>query len=138
MIPGKNFVDDRGMITFFNDFDFSDVKRMYLVRNHTAGFIRAWHGHKKEGKYVTVLQGAAKIVIIPMSLRLDIAEAVVLSEHDPKIFFIPPRYYNGFKTLTDDCIIQFFSTSTLEESSGDDYREDYDYFPVSIFEEVYR
>ena len=29
-------------------------------------------------------------------------------------------------TLTDDAIVQFFSTSTLEESKGDDIRFPYD------------
>lgn len=137
MIEGKNFVDDRGMLTFFNDFDFSDIKRMYLVRNHNAGFIRAWHGHKRESKYITVIKGAAIVAATPMSIHDD-SFRVTLSEYDPKILIVPPNYYNGFKTLTDDTIIQFFSTKTLEESQEDDYREPYDYFPTSIFEERYR
>ena len=37
---------------FVNDFNFENVKRFYQVENHRQGFIRAWHGHKKEGKYI--------------------------------------------------------------------------------------
>ena len=44
-------VDDRGQIQFCNDFDMRDVKRFYIVSNHQPQFVRAWHGHKKEGKY---------------------------------------------------------------------------------------
>ena len=139
LMQGKNFVDDRGMLTFFNDFDFSGVKRMYLVRNHRAGFIRAWHGHKKEAKYVSVLKGAAVVAKLPMGLiSLDFVEKVTLSEHDPKILYIPPGFYNGFKTLTDDTIIQFFSTSSMEEAKNDDFREDWNLVGAEMWEENYR
>ena len=33
-------------------------------------------------------------------------------------------FANGFKTLTPDAKLMFFSTSTLEESQGDDIRFD--------------
>ena len=59
IISGGLAVDDRGVVSFINDFNFSNVKRFYQVENHRQGFIRAWHGHKKEGKYVYVCQGSA-------------------------------------------------------------------------------
>lgn len=140
LIKGNNFVDDRGMLTFFNDFDFSEVKRMYLVRNHKAGFIRAWHGHKKEAKYVTVLQGSAIIASMPIDFQNEPGrfKKVTLSEYAPKIFYIPPGYYNGFKTLTENTILQFFSTTTIEEAKDDDYRETWDFVGTQIWEEDYR
>lgn len=140
LVQGKNFVDDRGMLTFFNDFDFSEVKRMYLVRNHKAGFIRAWHGHKKEAKYITVLQGSAIIASMAMNVenQQGTVKKVTLSEYDPKIFYIPPGYYNGFKTLTDNTILQFFSTTTIDEAKDDDYRERWDFIGTEIWEEHYR
>ena len=61
LISGNIGIDDRGEVGFVNDFDFAEVKRFYTVANHRQGFIRAWHGHKKEAKYVTVVQGAALI-----------------------------------------------------------------------------
>jgi dTDP-4-dehydrorhamnose 3,5-epimerase-like enzyme len=33
-------------------------------RNHAAGFIRAWHGHKKEAKYVLVVKGSALVCAV--------------------------------------------------------------------------
>ena len=66
VINGGVAVDDRGSVTFVNDFDFSGVKRFYQVQNHRRGFIRAWHGHKKEAKYVYVPRGTALIGTIPM------------------------------------------------------------------------
>ena len=54
-------VDDRGAVSFVNDFDFKDVKRFYIVENHKQGFVRGWHAHKKESKYVMVVKGSALI-----------------------------------------------------------------------------
>ncbi len=60
LIPGNVFADDRGFLRFINDFNFENVKRFYQVENHRQGFIRAWHGHKKEAKYVYVSKGSAR------------------------------------------------------------------------------
>ena len=57
VINGGIAVDDRGEITFVNEFNFESVKRFYMVSNHKAGFVRAWHAHKREGKYVTAVAG---------------------------------------------------------------------------------
>ena len=60
-ISGGLFADDRGFLRFVNDFDFSNVKRFYQVENHSRGYIRAWHGHNKESKYVYVAKGSALV-----------------------------------------------------------------------------
>lgn len=134
MIKGNVFVDDRGSLRFVNDFDFSSVKRFYQVENHEQGFIRAWHGHKKEGKYVYVAQGSAWIGVIDMD---DLTvEKYVLSCETPQILYIPPNKYNGFQTLTSDTIVLFFSTSTMDDAKGDDFRLPYDKHP--IFNKEYR
>lgn len=122
LIKGGLSVDDRGKVTFVNDFDFSDVKRFYVVENHSRGFLRAWHGHEREGKYVFVVSGAAIVAYVPIRGEWEL-NRVVLSADNPQILFIPPGNYNGFKTLTDDAKIIFYSTATLEESRDDDIRE---------------
>lgn len=121
LIDGGISVDDRGAVTYVNGFDFKDVKRFYMVQNHSKGFVRAWHGHKKEGKYVFVTKGVAIVAYVGMEDELE-GDRVVLSASKPQVLFIPPGFYNGFKTLTEDTQIIFFSTTTLEESKGDDYR----------------
>ena len=57
LLNGGLAVDDRGQVSFVNDFHFENVKRFYMVSNHKQGFIRAWHGHKNESKYVSVVSG---------------------------------------------------------------------------------
>jgi dTDP-4-dehydrorhamnose 3,5-epimerase len=129
------FVDDRGSIRFVNDFNFQDVKRFYQVENHERGFIRAWHGHKKEGKYVYVVKGSAWVAAINMDTD-SVIQKIVLSDKSPKILYIPPGHFNGFQSLEEGTIIQFFSTVSIEESQGDDYRLPYDKF--RIFDKDFR
>ena len=128
-------VDDRGCLKYINDFDFEGVKRFYQVENHERGFIRAWHGHKKEAKYAYVAKGSAWIGVIDMEEDV-LVETFVLSDKSPKVLYIPPGKYNGFQSLEEGTIIQFFSTATIEESRGDDIRLPYDTFP--IFKKDYR
>lgn len=137
---GGTAVDDRGQLKFVNDFDFNGVKRFYQVENHRQGFIRAWHGHQNESKYVYVPKGSALIGAVPLpkspSDEKLLPEKFILSSDKPSVLQIPNGYANGFKTLTDDTIVIFFSSSTLEESMGDDIRFEYDYW--NIWHEDYR
>jgi len=127
-IKGALFTDDRGTLRFVNDFNFEGVKRFYQVENHEKGFIRAWHGHKKEGKYVYVPKGSISLGIVNM--ETEEINKFVLSDTSPKILWIPPGNYNGFKTLEEDTIVIFFSTVTMEEGKGDDFRESYNKWDI--------
>jgi len=133
-------VDDRGQIIFANGFDFKGVKRFYMVKNHSAGFVRAWHGHKKEGKYVLCVDGAVVIGAVKIDnwAKPDANAEInrfVLSAKKPSVLFIPPGYANGFMSLTKDAQLMFFSTSTLEQSKGDDIRFPARYWDVWQAEE---
>ncbi|MGK9367352.1 dTDP-4-dehydrorhamnose 3,5-epimerase family protein [Melioribacter sp. Ez-97] len=127
LIKGGIAVDDRGSVSFVNDFNFKDVKRFYIVDNHRRGFVRAWHAHKKEAKYVTAVKGAAIIGAVKIdnwdkpSKDLEV-HRFVLSEKTPAVLYIPSGYANGFMTLTEDAKLIFYSTSELKESINDDYR----------------
>jgi dTDP-4-dehydrorhamnose 3,5-epimerase len=140
IITGGLAVDDRGQVTFINDFDFAGVKRFYMVSNHKQGFVRAWHAHKKEAKYVLVVKGAAKVGVVAIddwdkpSKELEVKQ-FVLSAKSPKVLYIPAGSANGFITLTKDAQIMFFSTSTLDESLGDDFRYDARHWDIWSVEE---
>ena len=150
LISGGLAVDDRGSVRFVNDFNFKEVKRFYQVENHRKGYIRAWHGHKNEGKYVYAAKGSFLVGAVKMkeTAALDgIADDAIISEEgqpqkfvisseSPKVLWIPSGYANGFMNLTENGIIQFFSTSTLEESLNDDIRFEYDKW--NIWKEDFR
>lgn len=140
IIDGGLSIDDRGYVSFVNGFDFKGVKRFYSVSNHKSGFVRAWHAHKKESKYVLVVKGTVIVGAVPIdnwdqpSKYVEV-QRYILSEIDPKILHIPSGYANGFMSLTNDTQIMFFSTSTLEESQGDDFRYDSKYWDIWTVEE---
>ena len=129
LIHGGVAVDDRGEVSFANDFSFAGIKRFYMVSNHSSGFVRAWHGHKKEGKYVLAVSGAALVGAVKVdnwdqpSPDSEVSKFVI-SAKKPALLHIPPGYANGFMSLSSDCKLMFYSTATLDESRNDDWRYD--------------
>lgn len=127
LIQGDLAVDDRGEVGFVNEFHFEGIKRFYTVANHRQGFVRAWHGHRREAKYVMAVSGAAVVGVVRVDdwerpSKSAPVQRFVLSSTKPAVLFIPAGYANGFMSLTEDTKLIFFSTSTLEESKGDDIR----------------
>jgi len=140
VLAGGLAVDDRGEVGFVNGFDFAGVKRFYTVRNHRAGIVRAWHAHRREAKYVTVVSGASLVGAVRIDDwdRPSASQPVVrhvLSAAQPRVLFIPAGYANGFMSLTDDARMVFFSTSSLDESRNDDIRYDARYWDIWKIEE---
>ena len=140
LVQGGLAVDDRGEVGFVNDFDFAGVRRFYMVSNHRAGFVRAWHAHRREAKYVLVAQGAAIVGAVPIdnwekpSTDVKVSR-FVLTAKKPAVLYIPPGYANGFMSLTEYAKLLFFSTSSLEESRDDDVRYDARYWDIWCVEE---
>ena len=135
LIEGGLVIDDRGQVAFVNAFDFLGIKRFYMVSNHRACFVRAWHAHRHESKYVFVAAGAAVIGAV----RIDDWEnpskdgkvhRFVLSARKPAMVYIPSGYANGFMSLTADTTVIFYSTSTLEATMHDDVRYDARYWDI--------
>ena len=140
LFEGGLSIDDRGEVGFVNGFDMRQVRRFYTVCNHKPGFVRAWHAHKREKKYVTVVSGAAIVAAVCIdnweSPSKDLCvHRYVLSAQKPAVLFIPNGHANGFMTLTEDTKLMFFSTAMLGESEGDDIRYDAHYWnPWTIIE----
>jgi dTDP-4-dehydrorhamnose 3,5-epimerase len=146
---GNQFVDDRGSVSFVNEFNpfKCGVERFYTVRNVRSGYVRAWHGHRHEGKFAMVTSGMATIKTIRIS---DVEEfekstqfypeilSFTLCSWQPKILWIPPGFYNGFKNLKPDTDVMFFSTEPLGASQGDDTRLAWDRFGAEVWAEDFR
>ncbi len=140
LMEGGLSIDDRGELGFVNEFDMDSVRRLYTVCNHKAGFVRAWHAHKNDKKFVTVVNGAAIVAAVCIDNWENPSKDLyiyryVLSARKPSVVFIPKGYGNGFMTLREDTKLMFFSTATIEESLGDDIRYDSYYWnPWQIIE----
>lgn len=135
ILTGNISCDDRGYVRFVNDFDPStyNVRRFYQVSNHAQNYIRAWHGHMHEAKFVYVVAGSAKIATVPIKGKdTDGSEnrpkVHYLTSAKPQVLYIPPSHANGFQTLEPNTSLLFFSTSTLEQSLQDDIRFPWDHW----------
>ena len=133
IIKGGISVDDRGSVSFVNDFVFNDVKRFYIIKHTSPKTIRAWQAHKKEIKFFYVLKGDFHIKLIKIdNWEKPIKESEIisysLSRKDNSMLVIPKGYANGFINLESNSELLVFSSSSLEESLKDDYRFDKDYF----------
>ncbi|HEV2386505.1 MAG TPA: dTDP-4-dehydrorhamnose 3,5-epimerase family protein [Candidatus Acidoferrales bacterium] len=138
LIPGGFAVDDRGQVTFVNGFPFEKIRRFYVVENFTTETVRAFHGHRKEEKFVFVASGSALVATAELGNDLQPSKATkprrfVLSGRQPRILHIPAGYANGFKALEPGTKIIFFSTATLEASQQDDHRFPYDYWGEDVW-----
>jgi dTDP-4-dehydrorhamnose 3,5-epimerase-like enzyme len=110
-----------------NEASLSGFVRFYLVRNHQSCFVRAWHGHQRERKLVTVVAGAALICCVKVDdweqPSTDLAvHRFVLSADRPAAVAIPAGFVNGSMTLKEKTTICYFSDATIEETRSDDFR----------------
>lgn len=138
LITGDNFIDERGLLSFFPEFDFLNVKRCYIVENFSKSLIRGFHGHKIEEKYALVSSGSALFKVVKMDSfpnpsKKNSLYGFTLSYRKPEILHIPAGFAHGFRALEQCTKIIFFSTATLSQSKQDDFRIPYDYYGKEIW-----
>ncbi|WP_291285043.1 WxcM-like domain-containing protein [Flavobacterium sp.] len=140
IIQGSNFSDNRGVISFVNDFKFQDIERFYIISNSEENPIRAWQGHKLDAKNFYCLSGSFRIYFVKIddwdnpSKELSI-EAFFVSEFDSKIVHIPAGYANAIESLSSNSKLISFSTLSLENLDGDDVRYPFDYWSLTDFKD---
>ena len=121
LIKADVAIDGRGELLFCNNFNMSKIKRFYQISNFKTPFVRAWHGHRFEDKYIIVSKGAALLAVVKIdnwtkpNKNLDVKK-FVLNDKKPKLLFIPGGFAHGYKTLLRDTRLIVFSTSTLLQS----------------------
>jgi len=120
LIKGNRFVDDRGIMRFNNEFDMTDVKRMYLIEP-TPQLIRAWQGHQIENKWFSVVSGRFEVQVVSMEDH-SVKKAFILSDDIDVVIKIESGFYNGFKALEPQSKLMVYSDKSLGESLNDDYR----------------
>ncbi|MGU3376326.1 WxcM-like domain-containing protein [Chryseobacterium sp. M5A1_1a] len=64
MLKGNKFQDERGIVTYNNTYDASQVKRIYTIENASIDFIRGWQGHKIEQRWFACMLGKFRIGVI--------------------------------------------------------------------------
>ncbi len=133
IIQGGNFADDRGLISFVNDFDMSPVKRFYHISPKDPSIIRAWQGHQIESKWFHVSAGKFQVRLIQVdnwetpSKDLPYTE-FILSAADSQVLHIPGGYANGFRALEENSSLLVFSDIGIDNAADDDFRFPADYW----------
>lgn len=129
LIRGGNFTDERGTLSFVNDFDLKEVKRFYSITHTDKSVVRAWQGHQQETKWFRCLKGCfvvawKKIDNWNKPSEFPEAEYEILDATENKVLRIPPGYANGLKALDSESEIMVFSDYYLGESLDDKIRFD--------------
>lgn len=135
IIKGGNFSDQRGTISYVNDFSFSDIERFYIISNSEKYPIRAWQGHKLDAKNFYCISGSFKIHFVKIDNWENpskdlLIETVFVSDSDSKILHIPAGYANAIQSLEINSKLISFSTLPLVNVKEDDVRYDSDYWRI--------
>jgi dTDP-4-dehydrorhamnose 3,5-epimerase len=127
LIRGGVASDDRGRVTFANDFDLAPCRRFYVVENFAVGTVRAWHAHRHERKWVLPLAGAALACCVEIDNWDSPSPAAevhrfTLDASQPAVLEVPPGYANGAMSLLPGTRLMYLSDAPLEASLEDDVR----------------
>lgn len=132
ILNGKKHEDERGIITFNNDFDASKIKRIYTIENHSTEFIRGWQGHKIEQRWFSCMKGKFEISVIKVddftqpSKDLDINK-YILEDNQLDYLHIPAGCITAIKSVKKGSKLLLLADSGLGEIQ-DEYRFPIDYF----------
>ena len=127
IISGNRIYDNRGSVRFNNNLEFKNLKRFYTVHNYSKNFIRAWHGHLKEEKFIGCIKGTFQVSAVKLDNIKDPNKKnrvynFFLNQSDSNFVYIPKGFANGSMSLEENSELLIFSTSSLNESLKDDFR----------------
>ena len=132
IIRGNSHQDQRGIITYNNDFNASLVKRIYTIENHSTDFIRGWQGHKTEQRWFACMKGAFEISVIQIddfdqpSKDLKISK-YQLNDKSLTYLHIPSGHITAIQAKKEGSKLLVLADYALGEIR-DEYRFTLDYF----------
>lgn len=132
LIEGKRYEDERGIITFNNEFDASQIKRIYTIENHSEEFIRGWQGHKIEQRWFSSMAGSFEISVIEIdnfenpSKDLMISK-YLLNQETLTYLHVPSGCITAIQSKEKNSKLLVLADYGLGEIS-DEYRFSLDYF----------
>jgi dTDP-4-dehydrorhamnose 3,5-epimerase-like enzyme len=129
IINGGFHEDQRGKVSFVNDFDMTLVKRFYQINHPHTDIIRAWQGHQKESKWFYCVEGSFTINYVQPKNWINSngdekVERVEISHTNPQVLQVPSGFVTGIKANIPNSILLVYSDFTLLESKLDDFRFD--------------
>jgi len=126
----KVISDERGrlMEILRNDDDvFTKFGQVYMTTAY-PGVVKAWHYHKHQTDYMTVVKGMMEIVLYDNrdgSKTKGEINRFFAGEHNPLLVVIPEMVYHGFKCISEtEAIVVNTPTAVYNYEQPDEYRVD--------------
>lgn len=127
VIPGGAAEDERGKVSFVNDFDLRDVRRVYRVTNREAAPFRGWIAHRVERKWFLPVIGRVEILLVALddfdhpSPALPVLRHL-LDEASPSVLHVPGGYAIGIRSVSPGASVLVFSDCLLGAIPDDTWR----------------
>ena len=134
LISGNQFKDQRGTLFFNNDFDLTNIKRIYFIENKNEDIVRAWQGHKIEQRWFSVIEGKFRIQLIEVdnwdkpSENLPKIEFILKSEN-LDVLHVPPGFISCIQSLDKKSKLIAFTDYKLGEIN-DEFKYPANYFTI--------
>ena len=127
LIQGNSYIDDRGKLDYFNDFNMSPIKRVYFTTHFNLDVVRAWQGHTVESRWFICVSGSFNVKLIKIDnweapSNLLPVENYVLNSEKKQVLYIPNGYVNGFRALKTDSKLMIMSNYNFNEIEDDQIR----------------
>lgn len=132
LLKGAKHRDQRGIITYNNDFDASQIKRIYTIENASLDFIRGWQGHKVEQRWFACMKGKFEIRVIKVddfeNPSKDLAQnKYELTTDSLDFLHVPSGCITAIQALEEDSKLLVLGDYLLGEIQ-DEYRFELDKF----------
>lgn len=136
LIRGDKHIDERGVLQFINDFDLSNIRRIYVIEPFCTEQVRGWQGHKTEWKYFFATHGSFTIGLVKVDDWNNPSDNLIpiffnLDSSKPSVLVVPGGYANGIKSNQIGSKLMVFSSSTLEDAKGDEFKYEINQWPFS-------
>lgn len=131
IISGNKHIDERGTLHYVNDFDMSNVKRMYMIT--PSDVPRSWRGHMIEQRWFYVVNGSFEIYLT----KIDnwempdpnlAVETYNLSADSAQVICVPAGYASNFRPLFPESKIMIYADASINSGVSDEYK-----FPANYF-----
>ncbi|WP_435524942.1 WxcM-like domain-containing protein [Chryseobacterium indoltheticum] len=132
LITGSRHQDERGIITYNNDFDASQIKRIYTIENRSIEFIRGWQGHKVEQRWFACMKGIFEISVIVVDDFTNPSKDLIIQKYlltDDVLTYlhIPSGCITAIQAKVEGSKLLVLADYGLGEIN-DEYRFDLNYF----------
>ena len=133
LIDGGKHTDQRGTLTFLNDFDMSIVKRFYTIENADVEIVRAWRAHRIEQRWFHAIEGMFEIKLIKIDDwenpdPLLPKQTFLLSSKTAQVLHVPAGYASSIQATQAGSRLIVFADYGIEYAKLDDHLYPSDYF----------